>query len=158
MKKKNFAIVLLLSIAVVNNLQSMDDYDYRYLESEPQDFDPLVEQADQFARQQEEELNNLLPQLKQAVIDNDINQAGNILNLMDQNQISVSDPLDPEGNTALMLAALRRHLIMVHLIFNYYPTGQDVQNVLDRLNQGQRLPNDENLIRTLTNYRDGIYV
>ena len=59
MKKKNFAIVLLLSIAVVNNVQSMDDYDYPYLG--PQDFDPLVEQADQFARQQEEELNNLLP-------------------------------------------------------------------------------------------------
>ena len=78
---------------------------------------------------------------------------------MHQNQISVSYPLDPEGNTALMLAALRRNLVMVqYLIFNYYPTGQDVQNVLDRLNQGQRLPNDENLIRTLTNYRDGIYV
>ncbi len=157
MKKKNFAIVLLLSLAVINKVQSMYDYDYPYLDRQA-NFDPLVEQADQFTQAQEEELNNLLPLLKQSVIDNDIDQASRILNLMHQNRISISEPLDSEGNTALMLAALARNLMMVQLlIFNYYPTDQDVQNVLDRLNQGQRFPNDENLIRTLTNYRDGIY-
>lgn len=134
----------------------MDDGIYR--DYVPEDFDPLVEQADQFTQAQEEELNNLLFLLKQAVENNDINQTSRILDLMHQNQISVSKPLDSEGNTALMLAALARRLVMVqHLIFNYYPTGQDVQNVLDRLAQGQRFPNDENLIETLTNYRDGIY-
>lgn len=156
MNKKNFAIVFLLSIAMVNNVQSMDDYfypDYRQL-----GFDTLVEQADQFTQAQEEELNNRLFLLKQAVENNDINQTSRILDLMHQNRISISEPLDSEGNTALMLAALGRNLVMVrHLIFNYYPTGEDVQNVLNRLNQGQRFPNDENLIRTLTNYRDGIY-
>ena len=96
--------------------------------------------------------------MKEAVTDNDINQASHVLDLMCQNRISVSEPLDSEGNTALMLAALSRSLVMVqHLIFNYYPIDQDVQNVLDRLHQGQRLPHDENLIKTLENYRDGIY-
>lgn len=156
MNKKNFAIVLLLSIAVVNNVQSMDDGLYR--DYVPEDFDPLVEQADRFAQAQEEALNNLLPSWKQAVTDNDINQVSDILYLMHQNRISVSEPLDSEGNTALMLAALARRLVIVqHLIFNYFPTREDVQNVLDRLDQGQRFPNDENLIKTLRNYRDGIY-
>lgn len=156
MNKKNFAIVLLLSIAMVNNVQSMDDRLYR--DYVPEDFDPLVEQADRFAQAQEEEaLNNLLPSWEQAVTDNDINQVSDILYLMRQNGISVSAPLDSEGNTALMLAALARRLFMVQLIFDYSPTGQDVQNVLDRLAQGQRFPNDESIIETLINYRDGIY-